>query len=449
MPRMPSVFRYRDFTLLWTGLTVSDLGNAVTFVALPLVAVLALRASAFEVGLISAASSVAWLVIALPAGVWVDRARRRYVMIGADLARAVLMASIPVAWWLGALTVAQLVVVSLLVGVGTVLFVIADTAFMPHVLPRDRLHDGNGALQASMNASNIAGPGLAGFLVQLVGAPATLLVDAVSFLVSAGTVGAMRTREERPPRPAERPRLLAEVRDGLRYVFRNPLPRTLAVGIGLCNLVFGGYDTVAILFLARQLHLSAGAVGVLFGVGPVGGLLGSMAAGRLARRFGDGRITVAATVVMVLGGLLLPFTRAGLGLTWFVAGSVILSAAIGVFNVCVVSAMQSTTPPNLLGRVSASTRMFTRGSIPLGALFGGGLATWFAPRWALTITMLLLLPMPLVFRFSPLGRVRTVAELAPPDLPAQLAPPPAGTGPAGDAPATAAGEPRDEAQVRR
>jgi MFS family permease len=421
---MSSVFRHRDFTLLWSGLTVSDLGNAVTFVALPLVAVLALHATAFEVGLISAASSFAWLVVALPAGVWVDRTRRRPVMIASDAARALLMASIPVAWWLGVLTVAQLVVVALLVGVGTVLFTIADTAFMPLVLPRDRFADGNGAIQASMSAANIAGPGLAGVLVQVVGAPVTLLVDAVSFLVSAGTVSAMRTREPAPPRPAQRPHLLAEVRDGLRYVFANPLPRTLALGIGLCNLVLGGYDTVVILFLVRQLHLSAGLVGVLFGVGSVGGLLGSLLAGRTARRFGDARTPVIMTVVMAAGGLLLPFTTAGAGLTWFVIGSVVLSAAIGVFNVCVISAMQATTPARMLGRANASTRVFTRGAIPLGALAGGALATWLAPRWALTVMMAMQLPMAVVFRLSPLGRVRTVAELVPaePDSEPQPAP---------------------------
>jgi MFS family permease len=409
---MPSVFRHRDFTLLWAGLTVSDLGNAVTFVALPLVAVLVLHASALQVGLVSAASTVAWLLVALPAGVWVDRLRRRPVMVISDLARAVLMASIPLAWWLDVLSVTQLVLVALLVGVGTVFFTIADTALLAQVLPRDRLADGNGALQASMSGANIAGPGLAGVLIGAVGAPATLLVDAVSFLVSAGTVGAMRTREVVAP-ATQRRRLLAEVRDGLAYVFRTPLPRTLALGVGLCNLVLGGYDTIVVLLLARQLRLSPGVIGVLFGVASVGGLLGSMVAGRLSRRFGDARTPVLATMVMVAAGLVLPFTQRGWGLAPFVAGSLVLSASIGVFNVCVISAMQATTPPAMLGRAAASTRLFTRGSMPLGALAGGVLATVLAPRWALATIMVLLVPMPLVFRFSPLGRVREVSQLAP------------------------------------
>lgn len=410
---MTGVFRHRDFVLLWAGLTVSDLGNAVTFVALPLVAVLALHATAFQVGLISAAASFAWLVIALPAGVWVDRSRRRHVMIASDAARAVLMASIPVAWWLGMLTVAQLIVVSLLVGVGTVLFTIADTAFLPDVLPRERLADGNGAMQASTAVSNITGAGLAGMLVQVIGAPAALLVDAVSFVVSAGSVGAMRTQETPVLRPAQRPRLLTEVREGVRYVFRTPLPRTLAIGLCLCNMVLGGYDTVVILFLARQLHLPAGLIGVLFAVGSVGGLVGSVLAARIARMVGDARALVLATAVLAAGGLLLPWTRPGFGLAWFVVGSLLLSASIGVFNVCVLTALQSTVPAHLLGRVSASTRTFTRGAIPVGALLAGALATWLPPRWALLIMMVSVLPVVAVFRFSPLGRVRTVAELHP------------------------------------
>lgn len=410
---MRSVFRHRDFTLLWAGLTVSDLGNAVTFVAMPMVAVFALQASAFEVGLISAASTFAWLVIALPAGVWVDRARRRTVMIVSDIARAALMVSIPVAWWLDVLTVTQLVIVALLIGVGSVLFTIADTAFLPNVLPKERLADGNGAMQASLSASNVAGPGIAGLLVQLVGAPVTLLLDAVSFLVSAATVGAMRTKETKPERPAKRPKLLTEVREGLRYVFRTPLPRTLAIGVGLCNVVLGGYDTVIILFLARQLHLPAGAIGLLFAVAAVGGLLGSLVAGRIARWLGDARTIVLDTAVFVGAGLLLPFTQPGLGLIWFVVGSLLFGGCIGVFNVLVISALQATTPAHLLGRVTASTRTFTRGAIPLGALLGGALASVVAPRWALTIMMVLLLPMPFIFRLSPLGRVRTVDELAP------------------------------------
>jgi MFS family permease len=203
------------------------------------------------------------------------------------------------------------------------------------------------------------------------------------------------------------------VAEGLRYVLRTPLPRTIALGIGLCNLVLGGFDTVVILFLARQLRQSAGLIGVLLAVGSVGGMLGAALAGRVARRLGDARTPVLMTAAMVPAGLLLPLTGTGWGLAWFVAGSVLFTAAVGVFNVCVISAIQATTPPGMLGRVAASVRVFTRGALPLGALFGGALASVFAPRWALATLMLLLVPLPVVFRLSPLGRAREIRELAP------------------------------------
>lgn len=408
---MPSVLRHRDFRLLWAGLTVSELGNSVTYVALPLVAVLALHASAFQIGLISAASSVAWLVIGLPAGVWVDRLRRRPVMIASDLVRAVLMVSIPVGWWLGVLTVAQLVAVALLLGVGTVFFTLANTAFTPRVLPADRLPDGNSLLQASMSGANIAGPGLAGVLVQLLGGPATLLFDAVSFLVSAAAVRVMGTREEIHA-PSRHRRLRTDLRQGMAHMIHTPLARTLAIGASVCNLALSAFDTVVIIFLVHQLHLTPGLIGLVFGVISVGGLLGSAVAGWLARRLGDAR-TIVLAAVGSLFGLLTPLATGGLGLSWLLLGGLGLSAAIGVFNVCVVSGMQATVPHELLGRVMASVRVFSRGALPVGALLGGALATWLVPRAALAVSVLMLLPIPVIFWLSPLARVRTLAQLGP------------------------------------
>jgi MFS family permease len=407
---MPSVLRHRDFTLLWAGLTVSELGNTVTFLAFPLVAVLALGASPLLVGVVGAAGSVAWLVVGLPAGVWVDRLRRRRVMIASDLARAVLLLSVPVAWWLGILTIAQLAVVALLAGVGEVLFSLANTAFLPRVLPADRLADGNSVLQASFSGAAIAGPGLGGGLVQLLGAPATLLVDAVSFLVSAVSVGAMRTREEAPARPEQRRRLRSELREGMSYMVRTPLPRTLALTATLCNLALSGYDVVIILFAVRDLHLAAGVIGLVFGAGSIGGLVGSALAGRVVRRVGDARAILLAALGVVFG-LLTPLATRGLGLAWLIAGSVGATASIGVYNVCVLSAMQTTVPSALLGRVAASVRVFTRGVMPVGALLGGALAGWLPERAALAIVVALLLGVPVLAWSSPLARVRSTAEL--------------------------------------
>jgi MFS family permease len=406
---MPSVLRHRDFALLWSGLAVSELGNTVTFLAFPLVAVLALGTSPLLVGVVGAAGSMAWLIVGLPAGVWVDRLPRRRVMIASDLARAALLLSIPVAWWLGLLTVAQLAVVALLAGAGEVLFSLANTALLPRVLPAERVADGNSVLQASFSGAAIIGPGVGGGLVQLLGAPVALLVDAASFLVSAATVGAMRTRESAPERPQQR-RLRTELREGMSYMVRTPLPRTLALTATLCNLALSGYDVVIILFAVRDLHLAAGLIGLVFGAGSVGGLLGSALAGRLAGRVGDARAILLAALGVVFG-LLTPLATGGLGLAWLIAGSFGATAAIGVFNVCVLSAMQTTVPSALLGRVAASVRVFTRGVMPIGALLGGALAGWLPERAALAIVVTLLLGVPVLAWTSPLARVRSTAEL--------------------------------------
>jgi MFS family permease len=407
----------RGFALLWTAQTISELGSAVTLVAFPLVAIAVLHASNFAVGVLTAASTAAWLVFALPAGVWVDRLPRRTVMIAADLGRAALMASVPLAWAFGALTVAQLVAVALLAGVLTVFFVVADTAFLPAVVPAERLTDGNSALQASFAAAGIAGPSLGGGLVQLLGAPAAVLADAASFLASALCVTGIRPATPRSaapkPEPPVRRRLWPEIREGVRYVLSHPLTRTIVSTLTLNNFLFGGFDAVVFVFLARQLGLRAGVVGLLFAAGGVGALLGSAGTGAVARRIGDARLMWTSAGVFSVGGLLTTLATPGWGLAWFVAGMIALNGGVAAFNVCVVSAVQAGTPEKLLGRVVASTRMFTRGGIALGGLAGGALASVVSPRVALAILMGLTVLAPLQLRLSAVGRVHRLDELSP------------------------------------
>jgi MFS family permease len=412
---MASVLRQRDFRLLWSAQTISELGSSVTLVAFPLVAIAVLHASNFEVGVISASSTAAWMLVGLPAGVWVDRLPRRPVMVVADLGRAALMASVPLAWAFGVLTVAQLVAVALLAGVLTVFFNVADTAFLPAVLNADRLAEGNGALQASFAAAGIAGPGAGGGLVQLLGPPVAVLADAVSFVASAVCVLRIRASEPRAAAPARR-RLSEEVAEGVRYVLRHPLTRMVVSTVTLNNLVFGGFDAVVFVFLARQLGLRAGVVGLLFAAGGVGALIGSMTAGTAARRLGDARLLWVSAVVVAAGGLLTPLAVPGWGLAWFVAGMVAVNAGVAAFNVCAVTAIQGGTPPDLLGRVVASTRLFTRSALALGGLVGGALASVVSPRAALAILMALTVLVPVRMRLSPVGRVRRLADLtvAPP-----------------------------------
>jgi MFS family permease len=407
---MASLLRRRDFALLWSGETVSETGSMVTAVALPLVALGTLHAGPFAVGVIAASAHVAWLLIGLPAGVWADRVRRRPLLVAADLGRAVLAVTVPLAWAAGVLTVAQLVVVALLTGLLTVLFTVAYPAYLPAVVPAERLVEANGALQASSAGAVVAGSGLGGLLVQVLGAPVALLADAVSYLVSAACLLGIRSREPAPARPV-RTTLRADVAEGLRYVLGHPLHRSLAISCSLANLVLSGYDSMLVVFLVREVGLSAQLVGLLLGAGGLGGLAGGLLTGRLARRYGDARLLWTTPVMTTIGGLLVLLTTRGAGLAWYIAGSLLLHGAVTIFTVCAITAVQIASPPALLARTTASIRLFSRGGLPLGPLAGGALVTAFGPRTGLALLVAWLVVVPVVLRRSPLGRVRRVADL--------------------------------------
>lgn len=446
--RRVSLLRDRSFAKLFGGETISELGSAITGLVFPLIAVQTLHASAIAVGVVAAAGNAAWLVVALPAGAWVDRVRRRPILIATDIGSAVLLATVPVAAVLHVLSVAQLIAVGFGLGLLGVVFDVAYPAFLPSVVPAERLVEGNGLLEASANGARIAGPSVGGILVQLIGAPVALLADAVSFVISATAVASMRVTEARPV--GETPIAVADVFDGvvtesspsavdaatlggaaaasggagasrrlrheimvgLRFVFANATTRALTAGVTVANFIFGAYGAVDVVFLARQLGISAGVIGLLFAVGGVGGIVGALVAGPIAARIGDARLLWTSTVFSTPFVLFIPLTRRGVGLTWFVVGSLMLSVGIAAFNVCARAAIQRTAPPAVLGRVTASIRVFSRGALPVGAVVGGVLADLTTPRMALTVMLSLYGLVPLVLWMSPIGRVRFVAELA-------------------------------------
>ena len=409
------LMRNRNFALLLGGQTISNLGSAVTFLVFPLIAVSTLHASAFAVSVIAAAASLSWLVVSLPAGVWADRVRRRPILLGTDLLSAVLLVTVPLAAAWHVLSVVQMVLVSFGLGLANVVFNIAYPAFLPSVIPADRLVEGNGMLEASNSATGIAGPGLGGLLVQVISAPVALIVDAVSFLVSAAAFTVMRVDEPRPERDeaAGGTGMLAEIGTGLRFVLGNATIRALTVGVTVANLVFGGYLAVEVVFLARQLQTPSGLIGLLFSMGGFGGIVGSLAAGPLARRLGDARLLVLSTAFTALFVMMLPLTGHGVALTWFAVGSVMLTASVAAFNVCARAAIQRTAPHSMLGRVTASIRVFSRGVLPLGALIAGVIASADSPRTALWVIMSIYVVVPVWMWFSPLGRVRNVSDLQP------------------------------------
>jgi MFS family permease len=376
---------HRDFRLLWGGETVSELGSQISLLAIPLLAVKTLHATTFQMGLLTAASTAAFLIVGLPAGVWVDRVRRRRLMVAADLGRFLALGSIPIAFAVGRLTLVQLFVVTLASGILTVFFDVAYQSYLPALVGREHLVEGNAKLTGSAQVAAVAGPSLAGGLVQAIGSSAAVGVDAGSFLISAVAVGAIRAPEPKPAPPAGgHPRLAQGIAEGLRFVFGNALLRAIAATTATSNLFSGIAAAVEIVFLVRQVHVSAGVIGLLFALGGVGGVAGALAAGPIARRVGGARATIIGIAGSV-GALLIPLTMPGAGLLYFGVGFLMVSFSATVYNVNQVSFRQRLCPDRLLGRMNATMRFVVWGVLPIGALVGGILGAAFGLRTTLWI----------------------------------------------------------------
>jgi MFS family permease len=373
-----------DFRQLFVADTVSQLGTQVSLLALPLVAVLALKASSFEVGVLAACETLAFLLVGLPAGAWVDRLRRRRVLIAGDLGRAVLLGSVPLAWWAGRLTMVQLFVVALLAGVFTVFFDVSYQSYLPHLVGRDNLVEGNAKLEAVRAVNQIGGPTVAGLLIQWLTGPFAVAVDAVSYLGSALFVGRIRKREEKPQRAPDA-HLGREIMEGLRFVLGNRMLRSIAACTGSSNLFSGIGMAMQIVLLARILRLSPGYIGLFTSISAVGGLIGALTATRVSRRLGQGPTIWIIPAVTAPFALLLPIAQRG-WLVWLAAvgGGFWWFGAV-VYNITQVSFRQGLCPERLLGRMNASIRFLVWGTLPLGSFLGGVLGQTLSVRKALWV----------------------------------------------------------------
>jgi MFS family permease len=376
---------HRDFRLLWGGETVSELGSQVSLLAIPLLAVRTLHATTFQVGLLTAAQTAAFLIVGLPAGVWVDRIRRHWVMIAADLGRVLVLGSIPVAYALGALTMVQLIIATLVTGVLTVFFDVAYQSYLPSLVGREHLVEGNAKLTGSAQVATVAGPSIAGGLVQAIGSSYAIVVDSLSFLVSALAVAGIRTPEPKPEVPeGGHPSLRHDMAEGLRFVFHNALLRAIACTTASSNLASGIAAAVEVVFLVRTVHASPAVIGLLFTLGGVGGVLGALVAGPLARRIGGARATIVG-ILSNVGALLIPLTQPKAGLVFFGIGMLFVSFGATVYNINQVSFRQRLCPDRLLGRMNATMRFVVWGVLPIGALIGGLLGTAIGLRPTLWI----------------------------------------------------------------
>lgn len=383
------LWRHRDFLKLWSAETISVFGSQVGQLALPLVAILVLDATPFEVAALGTVLFLPFIIFTLPAGVWVDRMRRRPILIAGDLGRFALLATVPIAYVADALTMGQLFVVGFLVGFCQVFFDVAYQSYLPSLVERDQIIDGNSKLEISRAGAQVGGPGLGGMLVELFTAPYAVLVDAVSFLGSALFLMRIRKLEEPPQRTAadgSKPSLWIELKEGLRFVLGNPNLRAQAGCTATSNLFSSLAFSIYLVFAVRVLDLSPGAIGVIFSIGAAGSLGAALTATRVSARFGIGPTTIAMAALfgptMLLVALAPPGNEA---IPFLVASGLVFGYTVVVYNIVQVSYRQAICPPRLQGRMNSVMRFMVWGTIPLGTLAGGALATWVGLRETIAI----------------------------------------------------------------
>ena len=410
--RPSSLWRHRDFMLLWTGQSVSESGSAVTIVALPLTAVVLLGASTLQVGLLSAAGTLPFLLIALPAGLIVDRTAKRRLMICCDLARMLIIGSIPAAYALGVLTIAQLYAAALLAGVLTVFFDVAYQSYVPGLIGSEQLVDGNGKLGATQSFAQVAGPGLGGALFGFLRAGA-MSADAVSYGVSSASMLLIRAPEpERTTAAAaaagQATRLRTELLAGLAFVAGNRILRKVAACTGTANLFSAMIFAVEIIFMVRVLHVRPAYTGLLIAIGSVGGVIGGIVSGPLARRIGSARIIWVSILGFSALGVLLPLAEPGWRIVLIPAGLFGFAFASVLYNIAQLSFRQSICPPHLLGRMNAAIRWIVWGTLPLGSLLGGVLGSTLGVRPTIWIGVIGSWAAGFWVLFSPLRAMRDI-----------------------------------------
>jgi MFS family permease len=426
---MRSVLRSPDFLKLWAAETISVFGSQVSALAVPLVAVLVLNASALEVALLGTIEFLPFILFTLPAGAWVDRLRRRPILIIGDLGRALALATIPIAYTLHGLTIWQLYLVGFVVGSLTVFFDVANQSYLPSVVERDQLVDGNSKLQVSQSAAQIAGPGIAGYLVGLLKAPFAIVLDSVSFVVSAAFVFSIRRAEppvERHIDEAGTPReaIVGEIREGLGFVLRHPSLRAIAAGTATSNLFNSIVFAIFLVYLVRALGLAPEQIGLVFAIGNLGALAGAVFANRAARWFGLGPTIVGSLFLGGFSPVLVAIAPATSPIPFLIAAGMVGGFAQMVYNINQVSYRQAICPPRMQGRMNATVRFLVWGTLPVGSVVGGILGSTIGLHETIWIGAILSL-VPAIFPLlSPVRRLRQMPE---PTLDEAAADPTAGT----------------------
>lgn len=403
-----------EFIKLWSAQTISQLGSRITREGLPLAAILILGASPVEVGFLTAASAAPLVLIGLFAGVWVDRLPRRRIMVVTDLARAVILLSVPLAYGVGRLSIELLYVVAGLMGALTVFFDLADQAFLPSVVKREHLVEGNSKLGASASLAEIGGPALAGVLIQVLTAPIAMLLDALSFVVSALFVGWMRTPDHVGEASIAQPNVWREIREGLQIVFSQPVLRTLALTASVSTFFGYFFWPLYAIYGVRDLGLSPAVLGILVSMGGIGALGGTFVAEWAARRFGVGPAIVGSRLLASGVGLLTPLAGGPVALIFVMMAipQLVGDGALMVYMINQTSLRQTLVPDRLLGRANASVQLLVGGLGPVGTILGGVMGTVIGVRATLLIAVVGMLVVSIVLALSPVRHIREQPALA-------------------------------------
>jgi MFS family permease len=410
------LWREADFLRLWSAQGISALGSRITRTALPILAVLTIGATVEQVAVLSALALAPGVIVGLAMGGRIDRRAKRPMLIGADLFRAALLLTVPAAAWLGWLGMGQLYAVAALAGAATTLFQIADKAYLPALIGRERLIEGNAKLETTEAIAEITGPGLGGLLVQAITAPLAIAFDALSFLISAVLLGAIH-RDEVPAAPETdgfRPTLIHDLRVGARACIAHPLVHPVFVVEAVSAFINGTFTTLYTVFALKTLDLSPATLGLVISVGGIGALFGALLADKLARRLGVGRALIVCMAGSRLAALLIPTAR---GPEWFAVSCLVAQQLIGDclligYYVLAVSLRQSVLRTDTLGRANATFHVSAGVLLPVGALLGGAIAAATTVRTAFWISALVGLVNPVVLHLSAIRRLQIMPALA-------------------------------------
>ena len=398
--------------LLWTGQTISMTGSAVTTIALPLVAIAVLRASPVEVGLLTAATYGAFLFISLPAGIVVDRLRKRKIMIWCDSSRLIILGSVPVAAALHWLTLGQLYAVALTSGVCAVFFDVSQQSYVSFLLDPEDLTEGFGKLGASASFAQVSGRGLAGGLIAVIGAARAITADALSYAVSVTCLFLIRANEPRPEQArTDVMRLRRDIAQGLTFIMRHPVLRRITACSAAGNLFIAMQISLNLLFLVRVLQIPPASAGLFTALGSLGGVTGGLLAARIGRRTGTARIIWLSLVVFDAPSLIVALAEPGWRAALFVLGYGVAAFAWGIFGASHVAYRQSVCPPGLRGRMNAASRWITWGTLPFGGILGGILGSTIGIRYAILIAFAGAWAAGFLVFFSPLRHARDISDL--------------------------------------